>query len=81
MAIAGGAQSSVQLTLIDGRMVKGAVMMRQSSVMLHTPQLAWKRLLEKGECYMALQGNNLLILHTLYEQWKSANATTGTVGV
>ena len=69
MAIAGSAASSIGLMLIDGRLVEGAVMLRQGSILCDTADEAWAKLTTTGECYLWMHGHNLINLRALYAGW------------
>ena len=69
MAVAGSAASSIGLMLIDSRLVEGAVMLRQGSILCYTADDAWAKLQATGEVYLWLHGDNLQALRVLYAGW------------
>ena len=72
MAVAGSAASSIFLALQGEQLVEGAVMLRQSAVVLDAPEDAWLALLTHGQCYLRLYGDNLIALRTIYARWLAA---------
>ena len=69
MAIAGGAVSSMLVTLAGVQLVEGSVMLRQRNVVTDTPDDAWAALMTQGETFLRLQGSNLLNLRDMHAEW------------
>lgn len=68
MAIAGGACSSIELSLDkNGKLVRGAIMMRQSSVCVADPAIAVMELRRGKTIYLRLVGSELVRVMRLLE--------------